>query len=89
MTKILQTDEACKLFKNIKGKARGALRSLNELRFPDFQKKVQEIKNAIDSAKESDERQEEAILNDYYVLYRYTDFLIAYCPSWRAFHKAC
>jgi len=82
MTKILQTDEACELFKSIKGKARGALRSLNELRFPDFQKKIHEIKNAIDSAKESDERQEEAMLNDFYVLYRYTDFLIAYSDLW-------
>lgn len=82
MNNFLQTKEACEFFSIIANDARCVLSSLNSMSFDDCQEKVNRIKDKIQN-RQINIRPEDAILNDFFVLLRFADFLFSYSQFWR------
>ncbi len=81
MTKVLQTEKACDLFNILVNDARDALTSLNNMSFDECGHKVDCIKNRVLN-EQGDADQEDAILNDFFVILRFVDFLHSYSQLW-------
>jgi len=84
MNKNLRTNEAQVIFGNIKLIARKAMLALNEQHLPECYRAVDGIREVIVAAKWTEGAPEEELLNDFYVLDRYTDFLSAYADLWNS-----
>lgn len=82
MIKVLRTIKAEIVFESIKPFARKVLFALNEQRLSDCYKAVDELRGVLITAKQTERSPAEDLLNDFYVLDRYTEFLSSYVGLW-------
>lgn len=83
MSKSLSTNEARVVFESMKVIARKAMLALNERCLSECYRTVDEMREVIVVAKRT-ERAPEELLNDFYVLDKYTNFLSAYADLWNS-----
>lgn len=78
----LRTDKGHAVFVRTKPLARTALVAVNEHRFSDANETVSHMRDLLITIRHGDESIEDNVLNDLYVLERYTDFFFSYAELW-------
>ena len=81
MNKVLHTKKASDFFSMLVNDSRDALTSLNNMSFDEYEYKVDCIKTKVLNEQRNVE-QENAILNDFFVILRFVNFLHSYCQLW-------
>jgi hypothetical protein len=82
MTRPLHTDRACAIVESLRPLSQSLLHYLNECNFSEAGSAAVSLKEFLKLEKEQNASNEEELLNDFFVLERYCDFLTVYIILW-------